>query len=96
MLITFSDEFVRNAPDLVERIDLAAIQFNTRPLVTWVRGARVRFILEAQSGRMADARQHDDVIGALLGMDPQAEIRTAKAHYHGRSDFLRQMKASVE
>lgn len=35
------------------------------------------------------------VIAAIFEHDPDAEIRTARAHYHGKADFENQTKARV-
>ncbi len=52
----------------------------------------VRFVLvdRPMSDKQATFLQQDAVLWALLQFDPQAEIRTAKAHFHGLSDFERQ------
>ena len=35
------------------------------------------------------------IIAAIFDHDPEAEIRTARAHYHGKADFDNQTKARV-
>jgi hypothetical protein len=44
------------------------------------------------SPTLADHAAHDVVIRALLLVDPQAEIRTAKAIFRGYADFINQQK----
>ncbi len=48
-------------------------------------GRRVRFSLPE-----ADEQKHDRVIRALLTLDPDATVRTARAVYEGLEDFQRQ------
>ncbi len=50
-----------------------------------VRGQHVRFALHN-----ADSGVHDRVIRALLQLDPDATVRTARAVYEGLEDFQRQ------
>lgn len=52
--------------------------------------ACVRFTLPG-----ADQAQHDNVIRALLTLDPDAVVRTARAVYEGRDDFERQYAARM-
>lgn len=52
------------------------------------RGREVRFSLPDAS--VAD---HDRVIRALLTLDPDATVRTARAVYEGLEDFVRQCEA---
>ncbi len=54
---------------------------------TSVRGACVRFTLR---------RNHNEVIRALLTLDPGATVRTARAVYEGLDDFERQYRARME
>jgi len=51
---------------------------------TSVRGPSVRFTLR---------RNHNEVIRALLTLDPDATVRTARAVYEGLEDFVRQCEA---
>lgn len=55
---------------------------------TSVRGACVRFRLID-----ADEADHDHIIRALLTLDPDATVRTARAVYEGLADFETQYKA---
>ncbi len=48
----------------------------------------VRFNLPA-----ATVQEHDNVIRALLTLDPDATVRTARAVYEGLEDFVRQCEA---
>lgn len=61
---------------------------------SWVQLGRrhLRFVLTDRplSDRPASFIQHDGVLWALLQIDPGAEIRTAKAHFHGLADFEKQ------
>ena len=47
-------------------------------------GMHYRFVLDA------DERAHDRVIRALLTLDPDATVRTARAIYEGLADFEKQ------
>lgn len=98
MLITFSPAYsaTRDSTACRQAVELAATHHKAKPSVTFARQQergqiQVRFTLPG-----ASFAQHDDVIRALFELDPGAEIRTAKAHYHGRDDFVRQYKASAD
>lgn len=43
----------------------------------------------------ADTADHDKVIRALLTLDPDATVRTARAVFEGLADFEAQVKARV-
>ncbi len=53
--------------------------------ITSAKGLRVRFTLPG-----ADTIAHDRVIRALLTLDPDATVRTARAVFQGLADFERQ------
>jgi len=55
--------------------------------LTSANGRRVRFTLAT------DEPGHDRVIRALLTLDPDATVRTARAVYEGLEDFERQFAA---
>lgn len=63
--------------------------------VKWATTAAVRFQLvkDKDSYEQADSDIQDKVIGALLDLDPDATIRTARAVFEGRTDFESQLKA---
>lgn len=56
--------------------------------LTSANGRRVRFTLPA-----ASTSAHDRVIRALLELDPDATIRTARAVYEGLDDYNSQLAA---
>lgn len=63
-----------------------------------IRDRAVRFILadDTFGTQTATVEQHDQVIRALLTLDPDATVRTARAIYEGLSDFEAQHKARVK
>lgn len=68
-------------------------------LVAWDARARresVRFVLNNNNGSMASDAAHDRVIRALLTLDPDATIRTARAVFEGLKDFEAQYAARVK
>lgn len=87
MLITFSQ-----APLAPHDTHESALRFAAWGVpaveVKWTRGREVRFTLPG-----ATVEQHESVIRALLELDPLARIRTARAVYEGRDDYLAQVKA---
>ncbi len=60
--------------------------------VKWAREREARFALVADRDSYAPAttEQHDRVIRALLTLDPDATVRTARAVYEGLQDFEKQ------
>ncbi len=66
--------------------------------VKWSDPFSVRFTLHSDGpgSAPADTETHDKVIRALLELDPEALVRTARAVYDGRSDFEAQVKARVD
>ncbi len=52
--------------------------------LTSAKGRAVRFVVHGDEAR------HDRVIRALLTLDPDATIRTARAVYEGLADFEKQ------
>jgi len=66
-------------------IKTAAMQNGAVWLTTKVRGPFVRFTLPAEPEWV-----HDRVIRALLTLDPDATVRTARAVYEGLEDFEKQ------
>lgn len=81
MLIQFSDDIPE--PELA--VEQCA---STWPIadIKWCRGNEVRFTLPG-----ATVAQHEQVILALLTLDPRATIRTARARYAGLADYQRQL-----
>jgi hypothetical protein len=69
-----------------------AKEFGCFASVKWATNDQVRFTLVERPGtsQQADYAVQDQVIHALLKLDPQAEIRTAKAIYKGLMDFEKQ------
>lgn len=63
--------------------------------VKWATTNQCRFILldRPLSTTTATFAQHDAVIAALLDLDPDAYVRTARATYEGRDDMQAQLKA---
>ncbi len=66
-------------------IKTAAMQNDAVWLTTKVRGPFARFTLPAEPEWV-----HDRVIRALLTLDPDATVRTARAVYEGLEDFEKQ------
>ncbi len=95
MEIRFSESFVGSPAlkpmALVAMVARAARQDRGDPgggyqaHITNARGRQVRFTMPD-----ADTIAHDRVIRALLTLDPDATVRTAKAIYNGKADFERQ------
>lgn len=70
----------------VTRSGLQKVRFTLGVANSFARGAR-----RAASGRhmpKASWQAHRDVMQALFGIDPAAELVTAMATYKGRADFL--------
>ena len=78
-------------------IDKAAKAAGCYARIKWAKADTCRFILvdRAMSFKPAIFEQHDSVIRALLELDPDATIRTARATYEGLADFKTQVKARV-
>lgn len=65
-------------------------------LVKWAKPSQIRFTLLAlNSPSQAPTEIQDKVIRALLVLDPEAEIRTARANYEGLTDYDAQFTARV-
>jgi hypothetical protein len=65
-------------------------------LVKWAKSAQIRFTLLAlNSPRQAPTEVQDKVIRALLVLDPEAEIRTARATFESLADWDAQFAARV-
>jgi len=66
--------------------------------VKWATTAAVRFQLVTgkDSYTQAPTDKQEAVIAALLALDPDATVRTARAIYEGREDYLAQTKARAE
>ena len=81
-------------PDLQFDLHIQDIakEFGCFASVKWATNNQVRFILVERPGtnKQADYAVQDQVIHALLKLDPQAEIRTAKATFIGLADFEKQ------
>ncbi len=74
----------------VEFYELVEERSKKYAIITSVRGENgeyVRFRLPN------DDAIHDSVIRALLTLDPEATVRTARAVYEGLNDFEQQYKA---
>lgn len=99
MLITFSPAYSKTKGTLNAQwaIELTAEDCHVHAEVSWSRKApdgriETRFTLPH-----ASFNEHDTVIRALLALDNDAEIRTAKAVYHGLAHYdvcRRQRRAS--
>ncbi len=87
MEIRFSDKgWERVTPDpYVDTVHDAAGELGIATRMTSARGRSVRFTLPG-----SDEADHDRVIRALLTLDPDATVRTAKAIYNGKADFEKQ------
>ncbi len=66
-------------------VDWCAQKERVNMELTKERGLNVRFTLPGSS-----TEAHDRVIRALLTLDPDATVRTARAVYEGLEDFERQ------
>ena len=75
----------------------AAINAHCYANVKWSDPFSVRFTLHADGpgSKPADSDTHDKVIRALLELDPDATVRTARAIYEGLADMQAQLKARV-
>ncbi len=80
MEIRFKKRF--NFPDQV--VSDAAARFQVVHNIKWAFGDDCRFTLAT------DEQGHDRVIRALLTLDPDATVRTARACYNGLKDFEHQ------
>lgn len=83
----YRDAHVRNA----------AAGANCYANVKWSDPFSVRFTLHATGpgSPAASVEAHDAVILALLTLDPNATVRTARATYENLADFLAQQKVRV-
>mgnify|MGYP001560156897 CR=1 FL=1 len=93
MEIRFSDNWRHrdNAyPELA--VQHAARDAGLHARLKWANDSACRFVLvmHRNSHQLADHAAHAKVIRTLLVIDPQAEIRTAKAIYRGIADFEKQ------
>lgn len=89
MLITFSPAYSKTKGTLNAQwaVELTAEDCSVHTEITWSKRApdgriETRFTLPH-----ASFSEHDSVIRALLDMDNDAEIRTAKAVYHGLNHY---------
>jgi hypothetical protein len=75
----------------------AAKQHNCYANVKWSDPFSVRFTLHSDGpgSPAADVATHDKVILALLTLDPDATVRTARATYESLADFNAQKAARV-
>lgn len=66
--------------------------------IKWTTPTQTRFVLvaKAMSKQIATFEQHDEVIRALLVLDPDAVVRTARATFEGLADYDAQKAARVE
>ena len=87
MEIRFSESYAAFAARVAlwSRICDAATDRDLIPQLTRANGAQVRFTLPG-----ASVAEHDRVIRALLTLDPDATVRTARAVYEGLADFEKQ------
>ena len=95
MEIRFSDNWCHRGNAYLETtVHGAARDAGLHARIKWADDSACRFTLveHRDSYQLADHAAHDKVIRALLQVDPQAEIRTAKAIYRGLADFLNQQK----
>ena len=65
--------------------------------IKWTTPTQTRFVLVAKalSKQIATFEQHDEVIRALLVLDPDAVVRTARATFEGLADYDAQKEARV-
>lgn len=95
MEIRFSDNWCQRGnayPELA--VQHAARDAGLHARLKWADDSACRFTLveHRDSPQLADHEAHNVVIRALLTVDPQAEIRTAKAIFRGIADFINQQK----
>lgn len=97
MEIRFSDEWARANPSFEDTIRRTAQDFSCHAQVKWSAAFAARFVLVDgwNSYKPATEQQHDQIIAALLQLDPAATVRTARAIYKGLSDFERQRQARL-
>ncbi len=70
----------------------AAEKFGVFANIGKVHGRAVRFQLHDGFSGTVSTEDYDNVIRALLNLDPDATIRTARAVYEGLADFEAQYK----
>lgn len=85
-------QFSYAQPDTDRLVRQAARMAHCVAAIKWAEPYECRFTLHASANdlRSATSAQHDAVIAALLDVDVDARIRTAKATYNGRDDYRRQ------
>lgn len=87
MEIRFSDGFRADPQDTVDNI---ASTHRAHMHLSSASGQSVRFTLRRSyraESKIVDDMAHDIVIRALLTLDPDARVRTAKAVFNGLKDF---------
>lgn len=87
MEIRFSPGHV--PPDPIARVHQFAQEAGSKVYITKLRSPVLRFTVGGTESTV------DYVIRALLTLDPDATVRTARATYNGKDDFERQCAARV-
>ncbi len=89
--------FSTTRPHAEDSIWKAAKDNGCHARIKWATTAAVRFILVTakESYDQAPPETQDKVIRALLVLDPEATIRTARATFEGLQDFEAQHVARV-
>ncbi len=78
---------------MMKAVDNAAARCYVAACFASQHNSAYRFTLReshAPGAFIANERQHDNVIRALLTLDPDATVRTARAVYEGLEDFEKQ------
>ena len=94
MEIRFSDAWARLNDYPEDTVRHVAASHGQHAKVKWADDSACRFTIQEHrdSPALADHATHDKIIRQLLTIDPDAEIRTAKAIYRGYEDFQHQTK----
>jgi len=98
MLIKLSENNVIPPVQFEAVIKECAAKADCLAVVHWTKPQfrEIRFRLtDPADNTPATFEQHDQVISMLLMIDRGAEIKTAKAHYHGWEDFHDQYTRSL-
>ena len=83
----------------------AATKANAHARIKWARPSdlphlpaecRFKLVEAPHAFKPASSAAHDRFIGELFAQDPDATVRTARAVYEGRNDFLAQLAARID